>query len=140
MHLNFSCLSKPKPHKNQKCAKRSLSLSLLNIHSDLRPQIPGKHGNRIQSSILCSGNEAEYSKTQRHISIRNNEKYIDRQLNFVTTVEKIVNELWKLEYRLCIYRLYVKFDEIQTDKLTQTLIFLAGVELKKINTCLRSLN
>ena len=33
-----------------------------------------------------------------------------------------------------------KFDETQNNYLTQTLVFLAGAELKKINFCLRRLN
>ena len=37
---------------------------------------------------------------RRHISIQNNEKYIDRQSNFVITGKKIMNELQIVENQL----------------------------------------
>ena len=41
---------------------------------------------------------------------------------------------------ISIAYLQFSFDEIHKDYLTQTVTFLAGVELKKINSCLRRLN
>ena len=45
-----------------------------------------------------------------------------------------------MKTRLSIVYLQLKFDKIQNDNSTQTLVFLAKVELKKINTCLKRLN
>ena len=61
---------------------------------------------------------------------RSNEKYIDRRSNFVTTDKN--NHEWIVKFLVSIAYLYLKFDEIQNDYLTQTLAFLAGVELKKV--------
>ena len=38
---------------------------------------------------------------------------------------------WAVKTRVSIVYLQLKFDEIQNDYLTQTLVFLAGVEMKK---------
>ena len=49
------------------------------------------------------------------------------------------NHEWGLKIWVLIVNLSFKFDEIQNDYSIQTLIFLAGVELKK-KDCLRRLN
>ena len=41
------------------------------------------------------------------------------------------NHDWAVEIWVSIVYLQLKFDKIQNDCLTQTLVFLAGVELKK---------
>ena len=86
----------------------------------------------IERSLLSSVQEFSQSalttRSRRPCAKRNSRKHTDRPSNRVVTHQKIMKELQKLEYRLY---LHLKFDEIQKDYLTQTLVFFAGVELKK---------
>ena len=95
----------------------------------------------IKPTILFSAEGPKLSAvtTQpwRHISNRNSGKYTDRLSRFYHWRE---NHEWVVKIRVSIAYIQLKFDEIQNDYLTQTLVFLAGVELKKINSCLRRLN
>ena len=52
----------------------------------------------------------------------------------------LTNHEWGVKTRVSIVYLQFKFDEAQNDYLTQSLGFLAEVELQKINCCLRRLN
>ena len=65
----------------------------------------------IESAILSSAQELKQSalttRPRRHFSNRNNREYIDRRCNSVTTVQKVMNELKKLENRLYIYGMIV---------------------------------
>ena len=67
---------------------------------------------------------ANYSATETHL-ISEKGKYIERRPYDVTTSQKIVNQLQKT--RVSIVYLLLKFDEIQTDYLALTLIFLIRV-------------
>ena len=49
------------------------------------------------------------------------------------------NHEWAVKIQTPIVYLCFKFDEIQNDYSTETLVFLEGDELKK-NSCLRRLN
>ena len=55
--------------------------------------------------------------------------YKDGRPTFVTTDKKNFKSVVKA--RLSIAYLKLKFDELQNDDLTQILVFLEGVELKK---------
>ena len=64
VHSNLSLLNGLKPHKNQKRSKRSFSLSLWNMQSDLCvwhycSQRPGLHRSWTRSFIPSSGNDTE---------------------------------------------------------------------------------
>ena len=61
--------------------------------------------------------------------IRSNEKYIGRRYNFVTTGKE--NQEFVVKTGLSIVYLQIMFDEIQKDTLTEILVFLEGVKLKK---------
>ena len=50
------------------------------------------------------------------------------------------NHDWEVKTQVSIVYLQFKFDEILKDYLTQTLVFLAEIWLKKINSCLKRLS
>ena len=60
----------------------------------------------------------------------NSQNHIDRRSNDVVTDQE--NYEWAVKTRESIAYIQFKFDEIQNGYFTQTLVFLAGVELKKI--------
>ena len=92
----------------------------------------------IECALLFSTEGLKQSelttRTRRHISNLNNGKYIDRRSNSVTTDQNVIDDLKKT--RILIVYLQLKFDEIQNDYLTQALVFLARVDLKKKNKLL----
>ena len=121
-------------HNYHKCSERSFRLNLLDIQSELYfwhkcPQWLGLLGNRTRSSVLSSATEAKTANHffwRKHTSIWVNEKYVDRWSYFDTTAKKIMNcKNW-----LSIVYLELKFDEMQNNCLTRTLVFLTEVELK----------
>ena len=64
-----------------------------------------------------------------HTKNQNNGKYVDRQCNSVVSRQK--NHIRAVKTRVTIVYVQLKFDESQDDYLTQTLVYLTGVELKK---------
>ena len=96
MHSNLSNLSKFKPHKNQKCAKRSIESALL-------------------SSTAGQGHSALSIRPRIYISIRNKEKCIERRSNFVISGKKIMNVLWILEFGcISIYQVQLHTKRFET--------------------------
>ena len=69
---------------------------------------------------------------------QNNGKYTGRRCKSAA-ISRETNELG-FKTRISILYLQLKFDEIRNDFLNQTIVFLIGVALKKINFCMSKIN
>ena len=106
---------------------------------DINPHINDQDFTEIGSTLLSSADRLKHSvvntRPRRHFCNRNNGKYVDRRSNSITIGQKIRNKLFKT--RVSIVYLQFKFDETQNGYFTQTMVFLAGVELKKSTPALK---
>ena len=133
MCSNLSYLSKFKSHKNQKYTKLSFSLTayymICALHIDDHNDRAAQESNTLSSPLLWTGPEAECAnhsamKTHPHCK---NVKLIDRRSNFVSLVR---NHAWVVKILTieCISIALIRWNAKLL--LTETLAFLAGIELK----------
>ena len=136
-------LQKLRPHKSKKCSNR-ISVWVYWTYDWICPLDINAHNEQEWTddpALLCSAAGLNQSaltiRPRRHISIRNNDKYISRWSNFVTTDKIIMNELKKLEHPLYITA-QVRWKAKGLFNYNTGIFSRSWVE--KINSCLRRLN
>ena len=123
MLSNISYLSKLKPDKKTiiiKSALRGVTVWVYRTYSRIYVLEITYHDEQISTGFVpvfsCSAEDLKQSTLtvwpRRHCSNWKNRKYINTRSNDVTIVQKIMNELLKLEYRLYIYKVWLKHKKI----------------------------